>query len=198
MDSLRFAVYKGKTGKYGAAQFNTQLPHFFKGKEYKDFEGLIGPEPWKAYELVDDSSSSKKRKRLKDGWKQREGAVFLEITSPSGNNEYDWNQKVILALSIQDLGQVLYFLTTGKDPRDLSTPELKIVHDPHAQTVRAKKVIKSLKLHTGDKGIQGGCILSVYEKEGQQAKSHQVPLSGPEVLVLKTLITSVMPKLLAW
>jgi len=80
-------------------QFNFQAPHFFRDKQ-KDFTGVNA--------LGEDG-------KMKEGWKIREGAVFLEITSTKDKNVYDWENKVTIALSTNDLGKVLFGIKTGNE-----------------------------------------------------------------------------------
>lgn len=173
LNSLQYSVYKGMTGKWGAVQFNLQEPHYFRDKQ-KDFTGE---------NALDENG------KLKDGWRIREGAVFLEITSTKDKNVYDWENKVTVALSVNDLGKVLLGLKTGED--------VKIMHDPGAKSERAGAVQKYVSI-TSPKGTLEGCIVSVSETSGENKKSHTVPLSGDELLVLATLVQSAISRSLGW
>lgn len=176
MQPLQYAIYKGTGGKHGAIQFNFQPPHYYMGKQ-KDFTGE------EALELGEG------RPHLKDGWRSRDGAVFMEITSTKGKNEYDWNNKIILALSPNDLGQILFTLVTGN--------ECKLVHDPGAKTESQSKVKKFLNI-SSPKGTANGVMISVSMQAAGEKKSHTVPVSGHEVLILRTLIQEAISKALAW
>lgn len=173
MNPLQYAVYKGMTGKWGAVQFNFQAPHYFRDKQ-KDFTGI---------NALDDNG------KMKEGWKIREGAVFLEITSTKDKNVYDWEQKVTVALSTNDLGKVLYGIKLGTD--------VKLMHDPGAKSDRAGAVQKHVSI-TSPKGTAEGCLISVSEVQGEQRKSHTVPLSGDELLVLGTLVQAAIARSLGW
>ena len=189
---MQYAIYKGTGGRYGAIQFNFQKPHFYNGKQ-KDYTGS------EAFELVDG------RKKLKEGWKEREGCVFLEIAPPVDKNKYDWNQKIIMAFSVNDMAKLSYFLTLGKSPnkkernRQDGQPSgsMVIMHDPHAKSDRAGQTQKYFRIYSPD-GPADGAMITVVQKEGDQKREHQVPVSGDEVVVLRALLTSAMSNALNW
>lgn len=120
------------------------------------------------------------------------------MTSPKGKNEYDWSQKVIFALSVNDMGKVLYYLKTGNSPNSKeSGGEMSIMHDPGAKSSNAGQVRKYLNFRT--KNIGGGCILSLSASEKDaDRKNHTVPLTGDEVAVLGTLVSSAISAALGW
>lgn len=197
MNPMQHAIYKGTSGKFGAVQFNLQLPHYYLGKA-KDFKGLVDPEnknDQAAFTLVDG------KVRLKDGWKQREGAVFVEAAPPSGQNEYDWNKKVIMALSVTDLGKVLYFLQTGQSPVEKERKDnprgMSLYHDPGAKSSSAGKKKKYLKFFSKE-GPAYGLMLTVESTEGDDKRTAQVPLSGDEVMALRTLLSAAVSRSLGW
>ncbi len=170
----QYAVYKGITGKNGAIQFNLQLPHFYRGKE-KDFTG----------DKALDSTG-----KLVGDWKQREGAMFVEITSATGPNQYDWEHKITMALSVTDMGKLLGFFATQQ--------ELKIMHDPGAKTDSQGAVKKFLNFVSPNGILGGGCIVTCTMSSGGQNISHKVPMSTDECLVLKRLVEQAIPVALAW
>lgn len=175
----QYAIYKGMGGKYGAVQFNFQAPHFYHPEtKEKDFVGT-------------KASASQLR------WKIREGAVFVDITSvKSGEkNSYDWDNKVTVALSVNDLGKVVYFLKTGKDSRGDS--ELKLLHDPGAKSDSSGKVQKHIML-TSPNGIAKGFMLNIAQVIGKERKAHSVPVSGDETMILATLFQTAIARALAW
>ena len=177
---LQYAIYKGMGGKFGAVQVNLQPPHYYRmvdGKSQKDWDG-------------DRALDSTGRIKDTEGWKQREGAVFLEATSSVGDNQYDWEQKVTVALSVTDMGKLTIGLKTGK--------ETKLMHDPGAKTERAGVTSKHITLTSPDGVMSRGCMLQVSQKTGDTRKSHTIPLSPDECLVLGTLLTTAIPKALGW
>jgi hypothetical protein len=175
MDPLQYAIYKGTGGKFGALQFNLQKPHFYNGKQ-KDFTGS------EAWEFADG------KRKLKDDWKVREGCVFLEITStkPNQKNVYDWDNKIIMALSVNDIGKLLLGLKMpGKT---------EIMHDPHAKTDKQNTIKKFLSCTLSEKGA----LFSVTKIAGGEKTSHSVPLSPDEVVVLRRLLERGITTALDW
>lgn len=176
--TLQYAIYKGTGGKHGAVQFNFQRPHYYCGKQ-KDFTGD------EAFEVKDG------RRVLKDGWQPREGAIFLEITSTKDGqkNVYDWDNKVVIALSIDDMGKLMETLVTGQ--------ETKLIHDPGAKSELAGVVKKFLSLSSPE-GLKSGCIVSCMQQSGGETKKHSVPISSSEVYVLRSLFMAAISKSLNW
>ena len=176
MTPMQYAIYKGTGGNHGAVQFNFQRPHFYSDKR-KDFTGD------EAFEVRDG------RRALKQGWKEREGAIFMEIASTKDKNVYDWDNKIVMALSIDDMGKLLNTLITGE--------ECKLMHDPGAKSEAAGAVKKYLNV-SSPKGIKEGCIVSATQMSGGDRRSHTVPVSPSEVIVLRSLLHSAIPKALNW
>ena len=180
INNLQHAIYKGTGGKFGAIQFNLQSPHYYRGKD-KSFDGKFKGES--IFEVVEGKT------KLKEGWKIREGCVFMEIASPKGKNVYDWENKIIMALSITDQGKILLALVTGDD--------CNLVHDPGAKTEAQGSVKKYLSI-TSPKGPVVGVIFKATHVSGPDKRSHTVPLTGDEVLVLRTLFQTAISKTLNW
>lgn len=171
---IQFNVYKGMGGKHGAIQFTLQPGHYYHPQtKTRDFTG----------NLAFDGS------RLKDGWKVKEGAVFIDITSTKDKNIYDWDNKIVFALSIDDIGKILLSLATGET--------CKIMHDPGAATKAAGVTNKVLSI-SSPSGTKVGVIIQISETTAGETKTHKVPLAGSEVMILKELLSAAIPRLLAW
>jgi hypothetical protein len=182
---LQLAFYKGAGGKWGALQLSPQRPHWYvkDDKKLKNFDGKYIPKDW----------LTKRPELTKDDLTSREGCIFLDITSAKGKNEYDWEDKITMALSVHDLGKILLFLAGQK-------PDLDIFHDPGAKTAAAGKVKKTLRFSSpGAKGLLEGAIVTVTETsaDGTQ-KKHTVPLSADEVLLLRSAVHGFIPTALGW
>jgi hypothetical protein len=160
------------TGKWGAIQLNLHPPHFYSGKT-KDYTG---------YEAMENGT-------LREGWKLREGTIFMDITNASDKNVYDWDNKIVLALSVTDLGKMLHSFYTGE--------ECNILHDPNAKSASQGKIKKNLRL-SSPKGTSQGSMIRVSQTGVGQTKSYQVPLSGDELIVMKELLTAAIPQMLKW
>lgn len=190
INPLQLAFYKGMGGKFGAVQFNPQLPHYYatimdgdKKLSLKNFQGRFAKDEWK-----------KKFPELKDeDFQSREGAVFMEICSASGKNEYDWSNKIIAAFSVTDLGKILTVLE-GR------VPEVELQHDPFAKSANAGKIQKYFKFTVGKEGLKGGIWIyaSQFVKGTEGSVKHSVPLTGDETLCLAASIRAFIPRALAW
>ena len=180
MKPQRFSVYKGMGGKFGALQLNLQLPHFYKDGQTtreKDFTG--------------EKALDKNGNLNKDtGWQAREGSVFLEMASASGKNQYDWNNKITFALSVADMSEIIYFLTTDK--------ETKIMHDPGAKTEKQGSVHKYLNFTSPEGVIEKGCLVQLTMVEGDKKTSHMVPLSPDECIAMRFLLQAGIARALNW
>lgn len=175
----QWAIYKGMGGNHGAVQFDLQLPHWYDDHGNRDYTGE------KALVRSKDDELTRK---VKDGWKSREGCVFMNITSTKdgAKNVYDWDNKIVIALSVQDIGTLLETLATGK--------EAKIVHDPNAKTSNQGSVKKFLAAKKSPQGV----LFTVTMISGGDKKSHTVPLSVAESLVLKELLSRAVSQALNW
>lgn len=173
---LQYSIYKGMSGKFGAVQFNLQPAHYYKDK-LKDFTG-------------DQALDDQGKLRETAGWKQREGAVFVEVAPSVGSNKYDWEQKITFALSVTDMGKIVHFLSTGKDT--------SIMHDPGAKTETAGAVKKFLNLSSPKGILEGGCMLQLSQTKGSEKIGHTVPLTPDECLVVRQLLLSAISTSLNW
>jgi hypothetical protein len=180
-------------GRHGAIQLNFQPPHFFlpdhSQLKLKNYQGKYIPTWWRdEYPELNNVS--------KEDLKSREGALFLEMTSATGRNEYDWKQKVIMALSIVDMGKILD-VVEGRTKEGGQVQPCKIIHDPGAGTDRKGLVTKNLTISSPE-GLRRGVIVTISETSGGETRRHTVPLSGDEVTRLAVCLRAVLPRALAW
>ena len=114
VEPLQIAYYKGMGGKFGAIQLRPQLPHHFckecKKKDYKLTRVTQETECWSC--------------QSKGTVTSRDGAVFLEMCSTSGKNNYDWTKKIKFALSAKNLAEVAQVLEGRVE-------SCSITHDPN-------------------------------------------------------------------
>jgi len=181
MEPLQYSIYKGIKGNNGAVQFNLQSPHWYYGKT-KSYDGF-DKDSNSIFEVINS------KRKLKEGWKMREGAIFMNITSAIGPNTYDWENKIVIALSITDIGKVILSLLTGD--------ECKIIHDPGAKSASQGLTKKFVNISSPE-GPAVSVMLNVRESTGQNTKSHTVPISGDEVVVLKELLQTAVSRVLSW
>ena len=187
LQPLKYPIYKGMGGKQGAVQFTYRPPHFFctEDRKHKFFSG----------ETVRTASFNRDTPCPREGCNgtlmSRDGCVFLDISSAVGKNKYDWKNKIMIQLSIKDLGQLLVGLGTGKN--------VSIIHDPGAGTDNKGQVVKTLSF-SSPKGLGEGGFLSCSMSSGRDKEKveHRVGMTADEIIVLRELLKSVIPKALAW
>ena len=170
--NLQYSIYKGVTGKHGAAQFNFNPPHY-----------IHKPTKRRLYSYQDLQSQSDK-----DEWKPRDGNIFLDITSTKAANVYNWEEKITVALNVADIGKVLLGLQ--------SQGSTKIIHDPMAGSPQKGQITKTVEIYVQDRAK--GCMLRCSQKEGENIRQHTVPMSADEVIILRTLLTRAVSQCLNW
>lgn len=183
---LKYRIYKGISGKFGAAQFSFNQPFFYcsKNRKHKYYVGDI-------VRKANFSSQVKCTHEDCNGiLSAREGNVFLEITATVKPNTYDWNNKIQFCLSVKDVGELLVAMKKGISKT--------LTHDPGAGTQSKGNITKILKWEVKDKNK--GALLSLFEKkkDDEKGKNVMVPLSLDEVLTLGVLFEAIVPSMLAW
>ena len=176
---LPLSFYKGVGGKFGAVQFRFREPHFYCVEcKFKVYDGILPP----------DVCPSCKVGKMKT----REGCLFMEITSAIGPNEYDWDNKVSMSLSIVDLSKMLLVLEGAID-------NVELLHDPGAKTSDQGKVQKNFSL-SSPQGLKVGAMLFARQndKEINKTVSHTVGINASEAKRLAVAIRAVIPRALAW
>jgi len=123
---------------------------------------------------------------------QKKGAVFVNACSATGPNVYDWENKIVLALGVTDIGKILHFMVSAAPGGNLS-----LVHDPNMKGNQQGKVVKTMQFYTKD-GVLGGMMVTVSSKQENKTVSHKIPMSGDEVIILKNLLESAIVPLLQW
>jgi hypothetical protein len=156
---LQYAVYKGKTGKAGALQFD-----------------LMPFEPSKAAGIEDK----------KQGDKARRGAVFITGGKAIAPDDYDWDNKIVFAMSADDLGKFL----TGSAGLGNEGDELVNLYHKHGDSSK-KLVVKQ-----GNIGRDGNPTFMMTLTKDKEYVT--VPLALSEMFVIRQLFTSAMPAILGW
>jgi hypothetical protein len=121
------------------------------------------------------------------GRRKDEGAVFIEAAPTTGPNQYDWDNKIIFALSATDIGAILTGFNQGK---------FDIYHDPDAQTAQKNTRGKRLSLESGQQ--VGTFFLRLTEKAGEENKKVNISLQPHEARIIMNLLTEALPQVLGW
>jgi hypothetical protein len=115
------------------------------------------------------------------GWVEKEGAVLLELAPGVGEQQWDWANKINLALGIPDLCKML----------ETQDSELKLVH-------QSGETSKTLVVKPGEGQYSGTYMMSLYAKRGPDSHSIVVPLSGGEYQLLLRMAITMAPYLIGW
>jgi len=202
MFPLRFAVYKGLSGKFGAVQFLFQRPHFFcsNDRRHKVFNDVVfdGSRVPSVSPGLSASASFSKDVTCpvcnKGTLSSREGCIFLDTAATVSKDKYDWDNKISLSLSITDVSKLLHGIRYNK--------ETKLYHDPGAKSDKQGLVGKTILMKPNeDGGAVNGCMFSFFESNKNTPdikKSVMVPLTGDEVAALFSLLEQVIPQMLSW
>lgn len=187
MKPLRYDIYKGFASKWGAVQLELQHSYFTipTKTKFKNYDGRWIKDEW----LNDDDWNTS---WSEDDLILREGVIFIDITSTKAPNEYDWENKIVFALNVKDIGLALLVL-------EGTEKTVKIVHDPNMGGKEKGKVIKVLEISSPD-GIGKGCMLRMSEKrsDSEKVKVHSVPISGDEAKVLRIMFHKALHSILCW
>ena len=173
---IDFRIYKGVKAKFGAVQFALKPP-FTVCNKCNTRSNLDGVALCKCEGSYQDPE---------------EGVIFVNICGPKGPNVYDWDNKIVFAMSVIDVGKTLAFLTSAGEGDQFS-----LLHDPGANTPAKGKTTKNLSIST-PQGLRAGCMFSISQTTGEDRRSFTVPIAGDEVIILGTLLRAAIPRMLAW
>lgn len=113
---------------------------------------------------------------------ERKGAVFLEIAPTVGPNKYDWENKMIFALGVGDIQQIVGHDFRGGD-------KLKLIH-------KKDDNIKSMNITPGNNGT----LFFAFYGKAQNGNDFEtsLPVSRGEWRVFTHLLLQSVPAILAW
>jgi len=162
-------------------QFRPASANFFS-KTGGQFQFAVGSPTWKPPETTDGRKIS---------WVQKNGAVFVEAAPPDPSNpgKLDWkNNKVVLALSDKDIGDILYAIRLNKP-----TPDGELVKIFHSND--DKTIVKTFRIAKGTKDTYR---LALSLKRPSKSTNVAVYVSGADIMRLVTLLESALPMVLGW
>jgi hypothetical protein len=120
------------------------------------------------------------------GWMEKEGSVMIDAAVSTGedgkgNYEYDWKNKIVFSLSINDLA--LLFDDFSKS----------LVHQYQGKT-------KTLQFIPGKEKYEGTYMMQLLEKDDSsgQTRKVSVPVSSGEAAVIGRLLGAATTKILGW
>jgi hypothetical protein len=115
------------------------------------------------------------------GYMEKHGAVLLEACPAIGKEQWDWDQKIKFAISVQDICNLI-----DSDPK-----KRRIFH-------MSGETPKTVEFIPGSGQWEGTYQMQVSEGQGDGRKAFMVPFSNGEYTLLVRLLLSVCPMLLGW
>lgn len=148
---------------------------------------VIYPEAVKFYKKKSELQVKLAKPSIDKDGNKKKGAVFFEIANAIGGDtegRIDWDNKIIMKIGTNDIAQILHGLRTR-------SKEIKLFHQNDAGSTTC--VIKE-----GEGQYAGTFGLQVFKAVGQEKKQSSVFLSGPDMVVLSSLLDSALPVTLGW
>ncbi|KAI5065340.1 hypothetical protein GOP47_0020035, partial [Adiantum capillus-veneris] len=119
----------------------------------------------------------------------KQGSMFLEFAPSSGVRQYDWTQKQVMALSVDEMGS-LVALT--------SSESIEFFHDPHLLSSNAGKVRKSLKVEPMSDRSGFFFNFDMANKQDNVSLHLTVPVTKGEFTVMRSSFSYTIPYLMGW
>jgi hypothetical protein len=124
--------------------------------------------------------------------KEREGIIFVNAASATTSDVYDWSNKFVFALGLTDLGKILHFFISAGAGDSAS-----LYHDPDKGKENEGTKVKTMSFYTKE-GCLNGCMITCSTKQDSNIVSHKIPVSGDEVIILRSLFDAAIPAMLGW
>jgi hypothetical protein len=121
------------------------------------------------------------------------GAVFVTAAPTVGLNDYDWDQKIVMALNLGDIEKILNTIYNKPKDKD-GRIQLKLFHDPKAGSSEARQSAKTFHLDKLDYGWMIGLRHTMGDKEHKV----RLPISDGELLIIKSLLEHATARILGW
>lgn len=120
------------------------------------------------------------------------GAVFLSAAPCTGNNIYDWDNKINIALSLNDISTIL---NTFRAPPAPGTDGESIFHDKFKGSDREGQVMTKLSIQRTERG---GWRWGLGRKERGEWRYVNVPVSDGETIEIRALLERAVIRILGW
>lgn len=115
------------------------------------------------------------------GWVDKEGAILWELAPGVGDQKWDWDNKLNMAIGIPDICKLL----------ECQDKEAKLIHVSGETT-------KTLTVKPGEGQYEGTYTVFLGAKRGSDSHSIMVPLSGGEYQLLLRMSIQLSPYLIGW
>jgi len=120
------------------------------------------------------------------------GAVFLSAAACTGNNIYDWDNKINMALSLSDISTILNIFRAPPNPGEESE---SLFHDKFKGSDREGQVVTKLTIKRGE---TGGWRWGLGRRENGEWRYVNVPVSDGETIEIRTLLERAVIRILGW
>lgn len=127
-------------------------------------------------------------------WKSRRdlGAVFVQAAPAVGPNEYDWDQKITIALNLSDIATILNTFRAPPKPGD---DGMKLYHDKGKGTNTEGQFITTMSIQRGNRG---GFSFALGRTENGNNRFVRIPVSDGEAIEIRILLEQAVKKILGW
>lgn len=117
-------------------------------------------------------------------------AIFLEAALQTGEQTFDWGNKIIVKLDVPDIGKLLAVLVKA-------TAQAKLFHDPTKREGYSGSTLNTtVEL---SKGAQYGYYLKISQQGQDKAvKAVSLSLSDDEAQVLRVLLERAIERIYGW
>jgi hypothetical protein len=158
------------------------------------------PLQYKVYKGIRGKNGAMKLtlKRAYSGTKKDEGCVFLDMGAAIGPNQYDWENKILISLSLTDISKTILFLTDPFNKVFEKDGKLSIYHDRNMGTKELEgQDVKVFEATFSEERGSFGFQLA-HKTKANGTKSIFVPVSADEALAIKVLLQAAIPLVMAW
>ena len=117
------------------------------------------------------------------------GCIFLHFCNAVGRRDYDWDNKVVVALNEHEVADLIICLTRGA--------KTEFFHDRNLGKPDQGKFTKKVTFQQTDDGnaIMANCFV---KNDGEQIKMNSVPIHKNEAVALGALLQAALPQIMGW
>lgn len=116
------------------------------------------------------------------------GAVFLSAAPTIGNNIYDWEQKINMALNLSDIATIL---NTFRSPNN----EILLWHDKFKGTNRENEIVTKLTIKRSE---NQGWRWGLGRRINGKWRYINIPVTDGETVEIRILLERAVARILAW
>jgi hypothetical protein len=171
-----------------------------KGNESQETPQVLLPLQYKVYKGIRGKNGAMKLtlKKAYSGTKKDEGCVFLDMGAAIGPNQYDWENKILISLSLTDISKLLLFLSEPFNKIFEKDGKLSIYHDKNMGTKEKEgEDVKVFEATFSEERGSFGFQLT-HKTKANGSRNIFVPVSADEAMSIRLLLQSAVPLVMAW